>query len=120
MSTPQGLLLSDDLIFSSRIAGAASARGLSLTVSRTAAELVQSAHRLTPRCLIIDLDNPGLDLAALMGELRRMNSTARVVAYGPHVNAALLHDARAAGCDPVLPRSKFVEQLESEMPNWFA
>jgi len=120
MSTPQGLLLSDDLIFSSRIAGAARARGLSLTVCRTPAELVPAARRLTPRCLIVDLDNPGLDLQALLTELAAIEPRPRVVAYGPHVNAALLHDARAAGCDPVLPRSKFVEQLEAEMSNWFA
>jgi hypothetical protein len=68
--------------------------------------------------VIVDLDNPGLDLPALMGALGEIDPRPRVVAYGPHVNAELLHAARVAGCDPVLPRSKFVEQLETELPNW--
>jgi hypothetical protein len=42
----------------------------------------------------------------------------RVVAYGPHVDAALLRAARDAGCDPVLPRSKFVEQLSQALTEW--
>ena len=33
--------------------------------------------------------------------------TGRVIAFGSHVDAELLAAARAAGCDEVLPRSKF-------------
>jgi CheY-like chemotaxis protein len=120
MSAPQGLLLSDDLIFSSRIGGAARAQGLTLVVVRSAAELLDSARRTAPRCVIIDLDNPGLDVQALVDEVALLNPRPRVVAYGPHVNAALLHDARVAGCNPVLPRSKFVEELENSLPAWFS
>jgi hypothetical protein len=43
----------------------------------------------------------------------------RVVAYGSHVDTATLRAAREAGCDPVLPRSKFVEELPSALPHWF-
>jgi hypothetical protein len=43
----------------------------------------------------------------------------RVVAYGSHVDTATLKAARASGCDPVLPRSKFVEDLPRELPRWF-
>ena len=42
----------------------------------------------------------------------------RVVGYGSHVDAATLHAARVAGCDPVLPRSKFVEELPGALPGW--
>jgi DNA-binding NarL/FixJ family response regulator len=79
---------------------------------------VALARATPPRCIIVDLDNPGLDLPALLAALREAGLRPRVVAYGPHVNAELLHAARAAGCDPVLPRSKFVEQLEKELPGW--
>jgi len=120
MSAAHGLLLSDDLIFSSRIAGAARAQGLALVVARTPGEAVDLARRSAPRCVIVDLDNPGLDLDLFMGELRGLSSAPRVVAYGPHVNAPLLHAARDAGCDPVLPRSTFVERLESDMVGWFS
>jgi hypothetical protein len=40
------------------------------------------------------------------------------VAYGPHVHAAALRAAREADCDPVLPRSKFVEDLPRALPAW--
>jgi hypothetical protein len=40
------------------------------------------------------------------------------MAYGSHVDTATLRAARAAGCDPVLPRSKFVEDLPICLPAW--
>jgi hypothetical protein len=42
----------------------------------------------------------------------------RVVAYGSHVDAAGLRAARAAGCDIVLPRSQFVEELPGKLKEW--
>jgi DNA-binding NarL/FixJ family response regulator len=117
---PTGLLLSDDLIFTSRIVGTARGLGLSLLAARSADGLVELAQRSPPRCVIIDLDNPALDLPALLHSLKEIAPRLRVVAYGPHVDAERLRAARAAGCDLVLPRSKFVEQLEKELPGWFA
>jgi DNA-binding NarL/FixJ family response regulator len=118
-SIPAGLLLSDDLIFTSRIAGVARSRGISLIAAKNAAALLELAQRSVPRCVIVDLDNPKLDLAGLLESLRGVTPRPRIVAYGPHVNAELLHSARTSGCDIVLPRSKFVESLETELPNWF-
>ena len=43
-----------------------------------------------------------------------------VVAYGPHMNAPVLKEARAAGCDVVMPRSQFVEELGTSLPEWFS
>jgi DNA-binding NarL/FixJ family response regulator len=114
-----GIVLSDDLIFTSKIVGAARARGLTLLAARSADALVELARRSPPACAIVDLDNPGLDLPGLIQALSGIVPRPRVVAYGPHVSAELLRDARAAGCDPVLPRSKFVEQLERDLPAWF-
>jgi hypothetical protein len=42
----------------------------------------------------------------------------RVVGYGSHVEAELLRAAREAGCDPVLPRSKFVKDLDRDLTGW--
>ncbi len=115
-SAPPGLLLSDDLIFASRIAGTARAAGLEVRQVRAADALPELARQLQARCVIVDLAFPGLDLPALM---QRLGSTARVVAYGPHVDADSLKAARAAGCAVVLPRSKFVEELpQLWLPQW--
>jgi CheY-like chemotaxis protein len=119
LPAPQGLMLSDDLIFISRVAGAAQALGLHVQSARNTPILLELARRSPPRCVLLDLHNPGLDLPALLGCLREACPTMpRVVAYGSHVEAALLHAARTAGCDLVLPRSRFVEELPASLPAW--
>ena len=44
---------------------------------------------------------------------------ARAIRNSDLVRQTLKH-ARDVGCDLVLPRSKFVEDLPTEMPKWFA
>ena len=116
--TPYGLLLSDDLIFISRITGTAQALGLKMTAVRTAAELLSQAQTHAPACVLIDLQNPGLDIAALVHNLKA-GGNLLVVGYGSHVDTATLKAAREAGCNLVLPRSKFVEDLATELPKWY-
>jgi len=116
--TPDGLVLSDDLIFFSRIAGAARARGLVVRQARTAAELVAIAKQHPPGGVILDLQNPGLELEPLLAELRSLPEAPRVVAYGSHVLADALRAARQAGCDRVMPRSQFAESLEADIAEW--
>lgn len=114
-----GLLLSDDLLFNSRIVGTARSLGLDVRSAKDAASLQQLASAQSPSCIIIDLANPGLNIVELMAWLREhCQPPPRVVAYGSHVDTATLKNARAAGCDPVLPRSKFIEDLLSELPKW--
>jgi DNA-binding NarL/FixJ family response regulator len=118
--TPDGLVLCDDLIFFSRIAGAARAAGLTARQAKTPADLLALARSAAPRGVIVDLQNPGLDLPAMLAELRAAcpDAVPRVIAYGSHVLADALRDARQAGCDRVLPRSRFVETLETEIADW--
>jgi len=119
-ATPSGLLLSDDLIFTSRIAGTARALGLEVRQVRALDQLPDLAARLGARCVLVDLAFPGLDLPDLMRRLGEAGARPRVVAYGSHVDAESLRAARAAGCAPALPRSKFVEDLPAELPGWLA
>ncbi len=117
MST--GLLLSDDLIFTSRVVGTARSLGLEVRSARSAEALLTLARQHPPACVLVDLANPGLSLSDLLrglGEACPLRP--RVVAYGSHVDAAGLRAAREAGCDLVLPRSKFVEDLPRELPAW--
>ncbi len=116
---PPGLLLSDDLIFASRIAGTARVLGLEVRQVRHADRLAELAGQTQARCVIVDLAFPGLDLPGLMRQLGEAGAP-RVVAYGSHVDAESLRAARAAGCAPVLPRSKFVEDLARELAGWLA
>ena len=116
-----GLLLSDDLIFISRITGTARSLGLTVRPARTVEALEAQARQENPTCVLVDLGFPGLDVPDLIGRLRAACPAApRVVGYGSHVDAAGLKAARAAGCDLVLPRSAFVEQLPTALPEWLA
>jgi CheY-like chemotaxis protein len=112
-----GLLLSDDLLFTSRITGTARSLGLEMKSARAAAELLALVKTQTPACVLIDLQNPGLDIAALVLHLKAAGHI-YLVGYGSHVDTATLKAAREAGCDLVLPRSKFVEDLATELPGW--
>jgi DNA-binding NarL/FixJ family response regulator len=116
-----GLLLTDDMIFSSRITGTAQALGLKMNVVKSVKDLPIQARERKPACVIIDLSHPGLQVRELIRELKdACSSMPRMIAYGSHVDAATLHAAREAGCDVVLPRSKFVEGLANQLPTWLA
>lgn len=116
-----GLLLCDDLIFTSRVTGTARALGLTVRAARSSDALLEQARQAQPRCVLVDLANPGLDLPGLIRALGQACGTPpRIVAYGSHVDTETLRAARAAGCDPVLPRSKFIEELPHALPRWLA
>jgi DNA-binding NarL/FixJ family response regulator len=118
---PQGLLLCDDLIFASRITGTARALGLEIRQVRTPDALIEQVRHEPPRGVLIDLGFPNLELVELLRGLAEVcPAMPRVVAYGSHVDAAGLRAARKAGCDLVLPRSKFVEDLPTDLAAWLA
>ena len=115
-----GIMLCDDLIFFSRVASAARAAGLTVKQARTPAEVLKLAANTPPGGVLVDLHNDTLDLPAFLVALKETCAVMpRVVAFGSHVDAERLKAARAAGCDRVLPRSKFVEELETDLAAWF-
>jgi CheY-like chemotaxis protein len=120
MNSPTtGLLLSDDLIFTSRITGTARDLGCTVHPARSVEALREAFARQRPACVILDLSNPGLVIIDLMKWFAEQGEPIpRVVAYGSHVDTATLRGARAAGCDPVMPRSQFVEELPKRLSVW--
>ena len=115
-----GLLLSDDLLFASRISGTAERIGVTVHVMRTAEALLKQAAEEPPTCVLIDLHNPGLVIEEVVRQLKSQCTPPRIIAYGSHVDVATLKQAREAGCDRVLPRSQFVEELPRALPTWFS
>jgi CheY-like chemotaxis protein len=111
-----GYLLSDDLIFTSRVTGTARALGLDVQTARSPTQLAVLLAARAPQCILIDLHNPGLAASDLMRELPQPRPF--VVGYGSHVDTATLQAAREAGFDLVLPRSKFVDGLATSLPEW--
>jgi DNA-binding NarL/FixJ family response regulator len=119
MDKPYGLLLCDDLIFVSRVSGAAKALGLTLRSVKIVGDLLHFARQTPPRCVIIDLHAPGLAIDELAAELAALQPKPFIVGYGSHVDTATLKKAREAGCDLVWPRSKFVDELPTSLAVWF-
>ncbi|MGL6075340.1 MAG: response regulator [Fimbriiglobus sp.] len=112
--TRSGLLLSDDLIFTSKITGTAKAHGLTITTARTLARFEELRVEMSPTGVIVDLHFPGLNIAELVASLPGIP----VTGYGSHVDVNTLKAARAAGCTRVMPRSQFVAELETKLSEW--
>ena len=110
------LFLCSNLMFASRVSGAANTLKVPLQVLANPGDLAAKLSAET-RLVIIDLGQTGLDLPEIVAEVRAKSASARIVAFGSHVNEAVLSAARAAGCDDVMPNSQFdrtyVELLRS-------
>lgn len=115
--TPAGLLLCDDLLLYSKVTGVARAHDLSLVVCRDSSQLAAKMAESMSKVIILDLHNPTLDLSSIAEWKAR---GVRVVGFGSHVAKETLVAARQAGCDPVLPRSRFFNDLEALLPVWMS
>jgi CheY-like chemotaxis protein len=118
-AAPVGLLISRDLLFTSKVTG--TARDLNLpvkTVLDAAAALTLVAEGEI-RAIFVDLAESRLDLPGLMSGLPADRPPA-VIAFGSHVATALLQAARDAGCTEVLPRSRFSAELPDLLQRYLA
>ena len=109
----QGLILTRELFFGSKVTGTAAALGFRIEM---VGEVAQVRERLAAlgsscRCLFVDLSLPGLSLDELMDVLGACDVRPKVIAFGAHVHADRLEAARQAGCDEVLPHSRFSASL---------
>jgi CheY-like chemotaxis protein len=115
----KGLLLCDDLIFTSRITGTAHDLGYTFKTARSPEVLRELFAQEAPSCIVLDLANPGLVIKELMNAIQEKSELRpKVIAYGSHVDAATLKAARDAGCDKVFTRSQFVEELPLHLRDW--
>ena len=100
--------LTGDLLFSSRVSGAAANLGVDLQVVGSVVQLLQRADAsIDCKLVLVDLTLSSLELDAAVQAIRERMPEARIIAYGPHVQEALLTAAAAAGCDEVLSRGQF-------------
>jgi DNA-binding NarL/FixJ family response regulator len=103
------ILLSNELMLSSQVLGAARAMGLPVVVAANGAAL---AEKLAPGCrlVMVELTLPGVDVADVVRLRNELAPQAAIVAFGPHVDEATLAAAQAAGADLVLSRGQFHRQ----------
>jgi hypothetical protein len=116
---PTGYLFSDDLLWISRVMGVAKDVGCKIIPARTVEQLAKGIGLHGPRCVLVDLGHQAMseDPTPAIEQIKATGAT-RLVAYGSHIETAQLAAARAAGCSPVLARSKMADQLAQLLPEW--
>ncbi len=112
----RGLYFTNDLMFSSRVLGAAQAAGLPLSTVLSQAALAEQLAGDPVALVVIDLASPGADVGAIAALVRAAAPSAQIVCYGPHVDHERLEAALRAGCDQVYSRGQFMQ----ESPQLFA
>ena len=106
--------LMDDLFFQMKVAETAKHLGLELKVAANADALI-SLLASAPKLVIVDLNSRSQPIEAIERLRSQRNSadknSPRVVGFLSHVQTELAAQARSAGCDEVMPRSAFAQNL---------
>ena len=101
--------LMDDLFFQMKVAETAKQLGIELKVA-TNQDALLALMESEPKLVIVDLNARSQPLAAIE-RLRAEQKSARVIAFLSHVQRDLVAQAKSAGCDEVMPRSSFSQNL---------
>ena len=101
--------LMDDLFFQMKLAETAKHLGLELKVAANSDALMELLEP-APGLVIVDLNARSQPLAAIE-RVRASQKNLRVVAFLSHVQRDLAAQAQAAGCNEVMPRSAFTQNL---------
>ena len=104
-----GLLICNDLFFTSKVTGTAQALGLRVD---EVGDLASATARLQAGeigCVLLDLGTSRVSVADLIATMTASQRTP-IIAFGSHVDTEVLEGARAAGAE-VMPRSQFSATL---------
>lgn len=102
--------LAADLFVATRIESAIRAAGADARVVETGSALWDAIERW-PELVLIDLSTPGWEEPVRRAKTLPQTRTIPIVAFGSHVDTAMLRAARRAGCDHAWARSRFFEEL---------
>jgi CheY-like chemotaxis protein len=105
----------EDLMFRGRISAAAEAGGVEASFPRTKDKVLAAVAQAPPDLIVLDLTSERHDPLSLLESLKSDEKTSAipVVGFLPHVRGDLALAARERGCDKVMARSAFVENLPS-------
>ena len=101
--------LMDDLFFQMKLAETAKQLGVEVKVA-TNGDALMGLMENAPKLVIVDLNARSQPLEAIE-KVRQSNKDIRVVGFLSHVQTQLAAQAQAAGCNEVLPRSSFTQNL---------
>jgi CheY-like chemotaxis protein len=100
----------DDIFFQAKLSGTAKVLGIELRTCTTPDALAAEVAANTPKLVVVDLNARNSPLRAIE-HLRANLPNVPVIAFLSHVQVELAQQARAAGCQEVMPRSKFTNDL---------
>jgi hypothetical protein len=109
------ILISSDLMFIGKVREVSIASGRDLQTIRSLESLAKVVKEGTvPSTLMLDLERTPISLEALSEPIRDMIVRGwRVVSFYSHVHEELSARAAALGLGEVMPRSRFVRELQS-------
>ena len=102
--------LMDDLFFQMKVAETAKQLGLELKVATSSEALLALLEEPMPKLVIVDLNARHQPLQTIE-RIRAEKNGVRVLGFLSHVQTDLAAQARQAGCDEVMPRSAFTQNL---------
>lgn len=106
------LAVMDDLFFMVKIQEAAKQAGLPIEFLKTEVDVLERA-KSSPALIIFDLNYRDVDALKLIAALKADEATKAIalIGYLSHVQGELKLQAQQAGCDAVMPRSAFSQNL---------
>lgn len=103
----------EDLMFRSKVSGTAGQLGVETDFPRSPDELLQLVRSSPPDLLILDLNSARFDPLDLLRTLKSEADTRSILTIGflSHIQKDLAVSARESGCDRVMARSAFTQDL---------
>lgn len=106
------LAVLEDLFFTVKISDLAKRSGIDVEFVKSEVDVLERAKD-KPLFIIIDLNSNAVDAIKLISRLKQDEETRRttLIGYVSHVQGELKQKAHEAGCDMVLARSAFSQNL---------
>lgn len=108
----QVLAVLEDLFFTVKINESAKRAGLGIAFLKSEHDVLEQA-KLHPALIIVDLNFQGIDPLNLIRKLKAGDQTRNIslLGYLSHIQGELKQQAQETGCDMVLARSAFSQNL---------
>ena len=108
------VLLTNDLMFQSRVSAAVRAAGKTFLVDRTIARLQERCEDpASVELVLVDLSFTDFDLVTGIPQAKALFPQAKLLAFGPHVDVDRLEQAQTSGADGVMTRGQFDRDLST-------
>ena len=106
------LAVVSDLFFSVKLSEAAKRNGLAIEFVKDGGEVLEKA-KTKPTVIVFDLNFDAVDPLRLISQLKGNPDTRTVslIGYLSHIQGELKQQAQEAGCDMVMARSAFSQNL---------